>query len=682
MIGGSGLPRVKHWLLAGWLTSITVSLSEAICTAVLSPLARGSLGALTAALVASTGVLLVWSLPLALLCALLSSRFERMTSWMNVDARVIVASAKVAFIVALSGHLLYLQVDPTRYEFLSPVRLLATFGLCLIALCAGVLFPLLLARVRMGLLDAPEAGQWWLAALCATIALSTLAVLHFGPSTVYTRSLNSGATLLTLILLIFAHRAWTVRSPDLRGRTVSALLGGTLVLSGIASQSPSARLLVVTREPMAGSAVSWLQRLFDFDHDGSAPKFFWGDDCAAFDAAVGPGIRKNLPTDQDCHPSAIVAAAAPPTGGPWQQCVQALQDNPPPLNVVVLTIDALRADTFEAQVPPGMKQFLARSAVFTKAYAPSPTTYTSFPALYSGRTVSDLVQANALLGATLTSQNDVVRRFRDRGYRTVGVTLLKRDELGDGFKEFGGFSVDPPAPGGGKADFYSGALSAQALSHFNPTVSSPVFLWLHQTDVHAPYKSIERSVFPKPEGSDYERAAAYSLLRSSEFLERVLRQHGNDTVIVLSADHGEELGKNGRHGHGPELTEDVLRVPLVLYVPGCPGITVSHPVSALELGPALLKLTRLGASSNWSLLDSVNDARTEPIVAESFGGGRVERALIDGTYKLRVDVGSGGKVAFDLQRDPEELHNVYGGDSAISERLDADYDRWLSRHLR
>jgi hypothetical protein len=69
------------------------------------------------------------------------------------------------------------------------------------------------------------------------------------------------------------------------------------------------------------------------------------------------------------------------------------------------------------------------------------------------------------------------------------------------------------------------------------------------------------------------------------------------------------------------------------------------------------------------------------VVAEALVPGRVERALILGQHKLRIDVGSGARVAFDLRTDPGETHNLYGKDAALSDNLDAAYDRWQSRNL-
>jgi arylsulfatase A-like enzyme len=672
--------RLGIWMVCGGATSIALGLLETTFTVITSPLARGSWAATLAALLCSFALFLSCSLPLATAGALLEPKLAPPFKRLLPAPPTLLAAWSSALLVTLAAHLLHSQVDPSRYEFLGPVRAVAdwllaamTFGLALTTLA--------LARILVPSDDVPLARRLFGFGI-ASLGVAAVALVHFEMSTVYSHRFDDGVAAFTLVALLLAARLMVFRPLVLSRRVLIATLALPFVTGALASQSLAARYLIVTREPVAAASAGWLRRLVDIDRDGSAATLLGGADCAAFDAEIGPGMRESEGTrDLDCRAHvAATSNTATVSASPWSVCLDALRTRAKPLDIVVLTLDALRADTFAAQMPPALREIAKDAAVFLRAYAPSPATYSSVPALFSGHTVSDLARANALSKPILIGENLVVRAFRSAGYRTIGVTLLNRAELGDGFDEFGGFAVDPPAPGGGKGDYYSGALAQQATQRLVSAGNQPTFLWLHQTDTHAPYVPIERNVFPKPEGTEYERAAAYALLRSTEFLQRLLRQRGDTTVVVVTADHGEELSGNGRHGHGPELTEAVLRVPLLLRVPGCPGVTISDPVSVLDVAPTLLELAR-SAPQPWSLLHTLaGNLRPIPVVAEGFVPGRVERAVIQGHYKLRVEVGSGGKVAFDLDADPNEAHNLYGSDAQISEQLDRAYDSWLSRH--
>lgn len=672
--------RLNPWALRAVAAATVLAAAETCCTAALSPLARGSWGLLLRSLLCSVALLLICSLPLAILCALLEPRIAPRLARLLPATPTLVSALCSAVLGALAAHLLHSQVDPARFEFLGPIRMLAN------ALMVAVIFSLVLGthKLASAWLSATNGAhvQRLLGTSVAAVGLGAVAVLHFGPATVYDHTFDGWVAALAVTSLLFASRLIAERTPTVSHKAVVALLTSLLIAGGLAAQSAPVRYLLVARAPVATANARLLRNLVDFDRDGSAATTLGGADCAAFDAQTGSGMRETDPAaDHDCHPNLVPSPAINPVAGPWSDCLTALQTRNKPLDIVILTLDALRADTFAAQMPPALRDIAQDAATFSNAYAPSPATYTSVPALFSGHTVSDLAQPNALSKPVIVAENLVVRAFRAANYRTIGVTLLNREELGDGFDEFGGFAVDPPAPGGGKADFYAGALTQQASQRLTAAGNRPVFLWLHQTDTHAPYIPIERSVFPKPEGTDYERAAAYALLRSTEFLQRVLRQRGDDTVLVISADHGEELSGNGRHGHGPELTEAVLRVPLLLRVPGCPGVHITQPVSLLDVAPALLELAHL-APPRWSLLRAIaGEPRSTPLVAEAFTGSHIERALIAGHHKLRVEVRSGGKVAFNLATDPHEAHNLYGVDAQLTDQLDHLYNQWLSRHL-
>ncbi len=69
----------------------------------------------------------------------------------------------------------------------------------------------------------------------------------------------------------------------------------------------------------------------------------------------------------------------------------------------------------------------------------------------------------------------------------------------------------------------------------------------------------------------------------------------DDTLVVITGDHGEEFMEHGRWGHNSEFHDEQVRVPLVLAGPGVPGGVVTAPTSHLDVAPTLLGL--LGVSN-------------------------------------------------------------------------------------
>jgi arylsulfatase A-like enzyme len=93
----------------------------------------------------------------------------------------------------------------------------------------------------------------------------------------------------------------------------------------------------------------------------------------------------------------------------------------------------------------------------------------------------------------------------------------------------------------------------------------------------------------------YDQEARYADDHVGPFLATLARLHLNEnTIVVLTSDHGEEFGEHGGMGHGRTLYREVLRVPLVIAAPGLlTPATVTTPATLLDVVPTLSELLRL-----------------------------------------------------------------------------------------
>jgi arylsulfatase len=148
---------------------------------------------------------------------------------------------------------------------------------------------------------------------------------------------------------------------------------------------------------------------------------------------------------------------------------------------------------------------------------------------------------------------------------------------------------------------------------------------------------------------------------------------GRDTLVILTADHGEELGLHGPPGHVSRLYDSVLRVPLIISWPGQlpEGVVVSDPVSHIDLLPTITDLLNIRDLSMRSgrrlapLLDSARaDVEIVPIVAETFRpeSRKDRKALIADHFKLILTPEDSLEELYDLSTDPDELHNLVSED--------------------
>ncbi len=191
---------------------------------------------------------------------------------------------------------------------------------------------------------------------------------------------------------------------------------------------------------------------------------------------------------------------------------------------------------------------------------------------------------------------------------------------------------------------------------------------------------------------DLYDAQLAALDRSLAGLDRVLERSGvaGETLIVVTADHGERFFEHGGIDHGRALDEPVVKIPLIFAGPGVAGgQRRSGVVRSIDLFPTLAALAGAEAPpilQGRSLVPLLADpqARLPEVSAlSSFDAhdGRIH-ALRRGHHKLLVD--SGGRPAglYDLQQDPLEYHDLLETEPETVRRLRAELRRWVEENER
>jgi arylsulfatase A-like enzyme len=165
-----------------------------------------------------------------------------------------------------------------------------------------------------------------------------------------------------------------------------------------------------------------------------------------------------------------------------------------------------------------------------------------------------------------------------------------------------------------------------------------------------------------------------------------------DTIVVLTADHGEEFWSHGWLGHTRTLYEDLVRVPLIVRDPRSPGGRVAAgPVSTVSITPTLVDLAdletggaRFQAPSLRGWLESDRPASDAPIFFDvAFepvkGSNEEKRAHLRGVlrqgFKLIHDDEDGSERLFDLGADPGETRSVAGEHPELARELSALLER-------
>jgi arylsulfatase A-like enzyme len=141
---------------------------------------------------------------------------------------------------------------------------------------------------------------------------------------------------------------------------------------------------------------------------------------------------------------------------------------------------------------------------------------------------------------------------------------------------------------------------------------------------------------------------------------------GDQTAIIISADHGESFGDHNLYKHGYELWEDVIHVPLLILAPGVAARRIDTPRGHIDLAPTILELMGLSPDLPLPGVSLVPElyglpAEPRPVIADLPRDDLQDRrrAVIHGDWKLIARGDDASFQLFDLKSDPEELDDLF-----------------------
>ncbi len=378
------------------------------------------------------------------------------------------------------------------------------------------------------------------------------------------------------------------------------------------------------------------------------------------------------------------------------------------LNVVLYVIDALRADRLGCYgdgrgLTPAIDRFAEQSLLFQSARAQSSWTKPSIASVLTGQHPWRH-GANAKQEVLPADVPTLAGLFRGHGYRTAAVVANGFVSETFGFdRDFDSFDYVRRSP-----DLPERILERTAA--WLATTPTPFFLYVHTIEPHAPYAAPDRwrrrfapavsrpevgtlaNVTRLSEGSAppegalledlealYDAEVAHADERFGTFLEQLRAAGlGDDTIVILTSDHGESFYEHGTLTHGKDLYSEVLRIPLIVRIPGRAGERRAIPAQHLDLFPTLeTLLTGSASSSNLDGRDLLQSPSANgPVFSYlAYSPQRRSASVVEGDWKLILPLDRGGGAElFDLSADPHESRSL-----AAEEEIRTGYLRSLLR---
>ena len=324
--------------------------------------------------------------------------------------------------------------------------------------------------------------------------------------------------------------------------------------------------------------------------------------------------------------------------------------------------------------------------MFERAYAAAPHTSFALTSLLIGRpavamahvghldghpTLADLLHAHGYATAAFIPPAVFFvepERFRAYERRQLGFRHLDMQALAE----------DQSAP----------VQTRQVVDYLDRYRPARFAAWVHYFAPHEPYVThAESGVAPFGHRAvdRYDEEIRWVDREIGRLIKEVRIRYPR-TIIVVTADHGEEFGEHGGAYHGTTLFDEQIRVPLVIHAPGVPHRRVSAPVGAVDVLPTLLALldvsppTDLPGIDLGPWLDATKPAIASPLaVAEN---GTALRMIVGEGHKLICNISWPDCILFDLAKDAAERRDIIASRPEVAGRLKRELAAWQAAVAR
>ena len=415
------------------------------------------------------------------------------------------------------------------------------------------------------------------------------------------------------------------------------------------------------------------------------------------------------------------APAEPPSARARPPALRADPGGPRP-NVVLVSIDSLRADHVGAYgyprpTSPRLDRLAAEGVAFDAAWSTTTWTLPSHVSLLTS--LYSEVHGVSEDGIRMTEgQTLLSEALRGAGYRTAAFVSAPFLNRLYGFDQGFDFYDDTTIPLRRHRESHQGstgpALHAAIVRWLREEPAKPFFLFLHYWDVHFDYEPPPAFVAPFDPGyrgadefRNFEKNRAIHPGMAPRDLERLVALYDgeiaftdhhlgllfdelerlglyDESLIVVTSDHGDEFFEHGAKGHMKNLFETTLRVPLLVRFPGgaAAGTRVAEPVSLVDVAPTVLDAARVprpaafGGESLLPVVAGEGRRRARPLFASLYGQAWTVRQGDLKLVRTEDEDGAMREELYDLAADPAEARDLAAARQQEARNLSQLLARW------
>ncbi len=384
-------------------------------------------------------------------------------------------------------------------------------------------------------------------------------------------------------------------------------------------------------------------------------------------------------------------------------------------NIVLISIDTMRADrigynNYFRKITPNLDYLSKDSAVFKNHIAQAPSTAPSHASILTSTipaTHGALIKRKTEIKANIPTLAEILK---SNGYITAsfngGGQLDKKFGFSRGFDIYDSYA---------ESDYSKEKMSdkvTKGIDWIEANQGKKYFLFLHTYDIHVPYspeKSDLEKIYPGYKGQ-LELPVTSSKLKpinakkvklskqDQEFIEAAYdaeiisvdrdlkalfdylknsKQYEN-TIIIVTSDHGEEFGEHGYMAwHSHTLYDELIKVPLILKLPSkiAVGRSINKQTRSIDIVPTLLELLNIPANNQIEgksllrLIENGDLAEFEEFaISQKDRTGNLPTSVRTSEWKLY------NKLLFNLTLDPKEQKNAASENKSVADSLKKQFD--------
>jgi HEAT repeat protein len=347
-------------------------------------------------------------------------------------------------------------------------------------------------------------------------------------------------------------------------------------------------------------------------------------------------------------------------------------------DVLLVTIDALRADHvgaygYDRPTTPRLDALAREGALFDAAYTATPHTSYAVTSLMTGKYMRPLLMQG--LAADSETLPEALRRyeFRTAAFYPPAVFFVDKERFAS-FESRGlGFEYrkEQFAPASERAEQLRAYLATQERE-------ARLFVWVHLFEPHEPYVAHAEHAFGDRAIDRYDSEVASADAGLGAIVD-AMREKRPETLVIVTADHGEEFGDHGGRYHGTSVYDEQVRVPLVVHAPGLVAPRrVRTPVGLVDVMPTVLGATAIPISPRIRGRDLGPELTGRNVDGMAFSETDDHTMFARKDLRLLCARKVGACRVHDVSADPKQLEDASGAHPEETLALKNELRRFLS----